>query len=154
MVWLKQFYLIAVVSLFVACTSGANPAEANKVKFESAKIKVGNVSLEVELAKSFEQQQHGLMYRTKLGDHEGMLFVFIDEDYRSFWMKNTYIDLSIGYFNKDRELKEIIDMKATTMMDTHHPTYPSRVKAQYALEVPKGWFQKNKVKVGDKFNWD
>ncbi|MFN8846154.1 MAG: DUF192 domain-containing protein, partial [Bdellovibrionales bacterium] len=75
-------------------------------------------------------------------------------DYRAFWMKNTWIDLSIGYFDKNRILKEVIDMKSTSELEVSPPTYPSQHKAQYALEMTKGWFEKNKIKIGDKFELD
>ena len=127
---------------------------AATVKFEKSTVTIGKTKLSVEVAKTVEQQQQGLMHRTKLGQNEGMIFVFDNEDYRSFWMKNTLIDLSIGYFNKNRELVEVIDMKATTMLDLNPPSYPTQKKAQFAIEVNEGWFTKNKIKLGDKFNWD
>jgi len=128
--------------------------ESTEVVFEKKKIRIGQLKIDVELAKTNEQQQRGLMYRKSLKDNDGMLFVFDREDYRTFWMKNTWIDLSIGYFDKNRILKEIIDMKATSSLEVAPPSYPNRFPAQYALEMNKGWFSKNKIKIGDKFNWD
>jgi len=128
--------------------------ESTEVVFEKKKIRIGQLKIDVELAKTNEQQQRGLMYRKSLKHNDGMLFVFDREDYRTFWMKNTWIDLSIGYFDKNRILKEIIDMKATSSLEVAPPSYPNRFPAQYALEMNKGWFSKNKIKIGDKFNWD
>ena len=66
-------------------------------------------------------------------------------------MKNTFVDLSIAYIGANKEILEIIDMKAMkSSLDVDVPSYPSSVKAQYALEVNQGWFKKNKIKVGDK----
>jgi uncharacterized membrane protein (UPF0127 family) len=31
--------------------------------------------------------------------------------------------------------------------------YPSTMPAKYALEVPLGWFKKNNIKVGDRFQF-
>ncbi len=141
MAWLISFLMIC---------SFASAA----VKFEKGFIKIGHKRLQVEIAKTFEQQQQGLMHRTKLGENEGMIFIFNEEDFRSFWMKNTLIDLSIGYFNKKNELVEVIDMKATSVLDINPPSYPTTKKAQYAVEVNKGWFSKNKIKLGSKWSWD
>lgn len=151
MVWLLSFFLI--FSAF-SDTDSAGSKEANKISFDKKYIKIGKKRLHVEIAKTFQQQQLGLMHRTRLGESEGMIFIFEDEDYRSFWMKNTRIDLSIGYFNKNFELVEIIDMKATSVMDISPPSYPTKKKAQYAVEVNKGWFTKNKIQIGDRLNWD
>ena len=148
--WHKVF-LLTITSLLVSCFG---KSEETGIKFEKAKLKISGKVISVELAKTPAQQQQGLMYRKSLPKDSGMLFIFSDEDYRSFWMKNTWIDLSIGYFDKNRVLKEIIDMKATTTLDINPPTYPSQHKSQYALEMTKGWFEKNKIKIGDKFEFD
>jgi uncharacterized membrane protein (UPF0127 family) len=93
------------------------------------------------------------MFRKSMPENDGMLFIFSQEDTRYFWMKNTYIDLSIGYFDKEKALIDIQEMKATSMMETRPPSYPSAKPAMYALEMNKGWFAKNKVKLGEKFQF-
>src|SRR3954470_19092734 len=39
----------------------------------------------VEVARTFEQQQKGLMFRTSMGPDEGMLFPSDTAEQRSFW---------------------------------------------------------------------
>ncbi len=155
MAWLIKCSALALISLLpIFISSTVHASEATEVVFEKKKITIGKIKIDVELAKTNEQQQRGLMYRKSLKENHGMLFIFDREDYRSFWMKNTWIDLSIGYFDKNRILKEVIDMKATSSLEVAPPSYPNRFPAQYALEMTKGWFSKNKIKIGDKFNWD
>ncbi len=149
MAWLMN-WLIASLLL----TSIYAQAKPSAVEFHKKKIKINNVVLTVEVAETPQQQERGLMFRESLAPNSGMLFIFPDEDYRSFWMKNTYIDLSIGYFDKNRKLLEVIDMKATSPMQVSYPNYPSRKPAKYALEVPKGWFKTHRIKTGDAFVWD
>ena len=155
MAWLTRCLALGLISLLLLqVPSRVHADETTEIVFEKKKIKIGKIKIDVEIAKTNEQQQRGLMYRKSLKENHGMLFVFDREDYRSFWMKNTWIDLSIGYFDKNRVLKEVIDMKATSSLEVAPPSYPSRFPAQYALEMTKGWFIKNKIKIGDKFNWD
>ena len=59
-------------------------------------------TINVELATTNETRNRGLMHRHSLGTDDGMLFVFPDNDYRSFWMENTYIPLSIAYLTEVR----------------------------------------------------
>lgn len=119
------------------------------VKFNQISIELGNKKLKVDLAKTPEQQQKGMMYREKLKENEGMLFVFNTEETLSFWMKNTLVNLSIAYIDKNLKIIDIQEMKATSPLSiTEPPTYPSKKPAMYALEMPKGWFKKNKIKVG------
>ena len=124
------------------------------VQFEKTKITLGHKTIPVELAKTPEQHERGLMYRNTLAKDEGMLFIFDEERTLSFWMKNTYIDLAIAYFNKDQKIVDIQEMKATNaLMLATPPSYPSTSPAQYALEMNAGWFKNNKIRKGDKFTF-
>ena len=113
-------------------------------------IKVGNKTLKVRLAITPMQQRRGLMNvqgmgPTKLPENEGMLFIYRREEILSFWMKNTTIPLSIAFIDKKGIITEIRDMKPLGM-DSVRSAKP----AQYALEVNRGWFTKNGIKVGSK----
>ena len=97
----------------------------------------------VEVAKTPEETSNGLMGRKHLGKDEGMLFIFEVEDYHGFWMKNTLIPLSIAFIDKDGRIVKITDMKPLSLQ-THAPPRP----VLYALEMNKGWFSTNGIKVG------
>jgi uncharacterized protein len=60
-----------------------------------------------EIADTPEKQSKGLMFRQKIKDDYGMLFIFAEEDIRSFWMKNTYITLDMIFLNGEQQ---IVDM--------------------------------------------
>ncbi len=107
--------------------------------------------LKVEVARSFSERSQGLMNRTKLAQDQGMLFIFDQPQKLSFWMKDTFIPLSIAYLDANKTVKEIHQMKAQKMMEKNQDLsgYPSQCLCQYALEVNQGWFKKNKIKVGD-----
>ncbi|MFN8790230.1 MAG: DUF192 domain-containing protein [Bdellovibrionales bacterium] len=139
---------------FLALSPLARANEAASVTFKKRKISLGSQKLTVEVAETPAQLERGLMFRESLAGGTGMLFIFPNEAYRSFWMKNTYVDLTIGYFDKHRRLFETLDMKASSAVQTQFPTYPSRKPAQYALEVPQGWFKTHSVKIGDSFKFD
>lgn len=147
MAWLWTFFLALEIAL-------ANPASLPDVSFEKATLKLGGKILKIEVAETDAQLERGLMFRKSLKDDEGMLFIFPRERTLAFWMKNTLIDLAIGYFDKDKRLVDIQEMKATTLMTVDHPSYPSKAPAMYALEVPKGWFTRHGVKIGAKFSLD
>lgn len=150
--------LFFVFTFFATVTSVARAQNnfsqhVSKISFATKKIKLGSQVIQVELAESPAQLERGLMYRTSLKNNQGMLFVFPTEQNLSFWMKNTFIDLSIGYFNKNKKLVDIQEMKATTELQTDIPNYPSREPAQFALEMNAGWFKKNNIKLGDSFKY-
>lgn len=134
----------------IVCSSFAL---AEDIHFAKEKIKLGGKTLTVEIAETPAQHEHGLMFRKSMPKDDGMLFIFSNEDIRYFWMKNTLIDLSIGYFDKSKTLIDIQEMRAPSAIDTRPPSYPSAKPAMYALEMNKGWFQKNKIKLGQKFEF-
>ena len=114
-------------------------------------ISAGNnraVPLQVEIADTYDSRQTGLMYRRELKENSGMLFVFENESRLNFWMKNTYIPLSIAYIDKTGIIKEIIYMKPLDIS----LTYPSSVPVMYAIEVNAGWFKKNNITAGCRIN--
>jgi len=102
------------------------------------------VPLRVELALDESERQRGLMYRKSLEKNTGMLFVFSREQYLNFWMKNTYVPLSIAYIDSGGTIGDIQDMAP---LDTS-VTYPSKSPARYALEVNRGWFAANGIAPG------
>ena len=122
-------------------------------EFKKEFIQLGQKKILVEIAETNQQLEYGLMHRTSLKEDQGMLFIFKDEQILSFWMKNTLIDLSIGYFSGKKVLNEVIEMKSTSFLETNFPSYPSQQPAMYALEMNKGWFNKNKIKTKAAFKF-
>ena len=91
-----------------------------------------------------DQYSIGLSGRYELGER-GMLFHWDDGTRRrSFWMKNTHIDLDIAFIGSDFVVQEIFGMEAESLdIRTPADIY------QYAVEAPSGWYAANGVQVGD-----
>ncbi|MEO0081678.1 MAG: DUF192 domain-containing protein [candidate division WOR-3 bacterium] len=99
----------------------------------------------VEVASSEEDRMTGLMFRRSLAPDSGMLFVFEDTAPRSFWMKNTWIPLSIAFIDENRIITDIMEM---TPEDTT-TRYASSRPVVWALEMNAGWFQSHGIRPGD-----
>lgn len=102
--------------------------------------------LDVEFAESEYETQTGLMYRNKMEDNQGMLFIFPDEKIHSFYMKNTEIPLDIIFVKSDLTIASFQE-NAQPMNETG---LSSQVPIQYVLEVNGGLAQKWLLEVGDK----
>ena len=85
------------------------------------------------------------MFRQELEENAGMLFVFDREDTHSFWMKNTYLPLSIAFIDEGGRILQIKKMKP--LDEKIH--YISKAPIRYALEVNQGWFEKYQINIGD-----
>ena len=87
------------------------------------------------------------MERKRIPDGTGMIFVFEQDQFLSFWMKNTPHPLSIAYIDSTGKIRDIFDMKPFSLA-----SIISTSSVRYALEVPQGWFDKNGIKKGDYVN--
>ena len=103
--------------------------------------------LPVEIAKTPKARAQGLMGRERLGANAGMLFVYQGDARRFFWMKNTRIPLSLAFIDKSGEVLEIIHLQPHRP-GTRIPSYRSRNKVRWVLEVNQGWFLRNGFGLG------
>ena len=118
--------------------------------FSNEKIEVSiynkNITFNVEVAKTIEERRTGLMYKKKLLNNEGMLFIFPREKIIQLWMKNTYIPLDVIFISEN---KVIVDIKKN-MEKLSKTIVKSKVKSRYALEFNAGLINKLDIKIGDK----
>jgi len=107
----------------------------------------GTDTVVAEVAATADERAEGLMYRDEVADGTGMLFVFQDNQPRSFWMANTYVPLDIAYMNPSYRIVDIIAMEPLVT-----DSYPSRAPSMFALEVRQGWFAEESIAVGAQAN--
>jgi uncharacterized membrane protein (UPF0127 family) len=89
------------------------------------------------LADTAEQRSRGLMRRTDLAGHDGMIFRFPADTTGSFWMKDTPLPLSIAWFDSAGAFVSAADMEPCLDRPSC-PTYSAAGPYRFALEVPKG----------------
>jgi uncharacterized protein len=99
--------------------------------------------LTAEIASTNQTRMTGLMHRFSLRPDHGMLFVFREPQPQAFWMKNTYVALSIAYIDRRGRIVNIEDMAPQT-----ENTHPSNGPVLYALEMKKGWFKERGIDSG------
>ena len=113
-------------------------------KLPTLKMFVGTVELQVEQALTERQIQTGMMFRKKMTDKEGMLFVHKTVKGRGYWMNNVTVPLSIAYLDPSGRIVEIHDMQPFNT----NSVFSISQNIQYALEVPQGWFRRKGVVSG------
>jgi len=106
-------------------------------------LKIGKNLIKAEVASTPSSQQLGLMYRKTMPDENGMLFIFDQKAGHCFWMKNTFLPLSIAFIDDDGKIVNIENMKPQSE-ESHCPLKPIR----YALEMNIRWFEKRQINPG------
>lgn len=105
--------------------------------------------IDVEIAEDDNSRRDGLMYRDKMGEDQGMFFVFPLESIQSFWMRYTLISLDLIFVNSKSEIVTI--HKDAIPFDESH--YRSTKPAQFVVEVNAGYTDSLGISVGDKIVW-
>jgi len=108
-------------------------------------LTIGKARLKAEVAADNNSRTVGLMNRFSLQPDHGMLFVFAQSQPLGFWMKNTYVPLSIAYIDSKGVILNILDMKPHD-----ESTHPSAGLALFALEMKQGWFKERGIGAGDR----
>ena len=137
--------LIFVLAMFLLSASSCASKKMAETTLVIKKTDESTVSVKVEIAKTESERAYGFMNRKKIPDGTGMIFIFEYDMILTFWMKNTPTALSIAYIDKNGIIRDIFDMTPFSLAGVQ-----STSSVRYALEVPKGWFQKNGIKPGDK----
>ncbi len=134
---------VLLVLLLAIASTGAAPAQG--AELPAIALSINGQKITAEVAATAEHRATGLMNRFSLRADHGMLFVFDRPEPQAFWMKNTYIPLSIAFIGADGRILNIDDMAPQT--ETSHW---SKGPAMFALEMRRGWFADRGIKDGDR----
>ena len=137
---------LILVALCQFCASWSAARTPPQEILPTITLRIGTVAIEAEVADEIDERTIGLMGREELADGKAMLFVFRDPQAMNFWMRDTLVPLSIAYINAAGVIREIHELKP---LDETAAQSAFR-DLVYALEVPQGWFQRNKILPGDR----
>lgn len=104
---------------------------------------------QVEVARSFAEQEQGLMFRTAMGADEGMVFIRNPPDRAQFWMRNTVIPLDIIFVGPDHR---ILNIAANAVPYDERPL-PAAGVAAAVLELNGGRAAELGIAPGDLVRW-
>ncbi|MFM7378340.1 MAG: DUF192 domain-containing protein [Erythrobacter sp.] len=155
----------ALALALAACSpgTGANasaqaPAAAEAARHPVSGLKVIDLVVDrggkplkfkVELADTPEAQAKGLMFRTELGDFEGMIFPSEVPEARAFWMKNTPLSLDIIFIGMDGRVQNIAANTTPYSLDS----VKSDGVASAVLELRAGRAKALGIVPGDKVSY-
>lgn len=157
-----SFFLLAILAIWhllpdnksFKSVTGVIKTKAEPQFFDEGNLYFLNHSdtlseIDIEIADEYEEIAKGLMYRSRLLENQGMLFIFNHESEQSFWMKNTKIPLDILYVNKDFQ---IVRIAKHTVPYSKEPI-PSIEPAIYVIEVNAGYCDLNDITLGNKISY-
>jgi uncharacterized membrane protein (UPF0127 family) len=121
----------------------AGSVNAQQAQFTTTQLSAGMHLIKAEVAANNPERQQGLMFREKMANNAGMVFVFDNATTQCMWMKNTLLPLSVAFLDAEGKIINIEDM-APHSLESHCSKKP----AKYALEMNLGWFKQKNIKPG------
>lgn len=106
----------------------------------------GERKIDIEVARTLDEQAKGLMFRTTLADTAGMLFPYSPARELTMWMKNTYIPLDMVFIRSDGIVHRI-EVRTEPLSET---VISSGGNVAAVLELAGGAAERLGVKAGDK----
>ena len=142
---LARFLNLAARTALTVLTIGmaTGTAAQQPQKFSTVSLTAGINLIKAEVAAAPAEREQGLMFREKMPQNEGMVFVFEGPAEVCMWMKNTLLPLSVAFIDGNGKIVNIEEMKAQTL-DSHC----AKSLVRYALEMNAGWFKQKNIKPG------
>ncbi|HLD96902.1 MAG TPA: DUF192 domain-containing protein [Candidatus Nanoarchaeia archaeon] len=112
---------------------GNEPGESQGVSRAIVTFFPESLIITAEVADTETKRQTGLMFRERMDENDGMLFIFPEPTVQSFWMKNTLIPLDIIFISDELAVVKI--QHALPCANDPCPLYGSEKPVKYVLEV-------------------
>lgn len=138
----KKFFTIVFVFIVVLLLSGCSQEESGLVN-----VQVGSAAFQVEIAKTPKEQAKGLSGRKSLKEDRGMLFVYEEPKFASFWMKDMLIPLDFIWIREG----EVVRIDQNIAPEDYQPpeTITPKQKIDKVLEVNAGAIERYGIEIGD-----
>ncbi len=95
--------------------------------------------LTLEVARTEAQREDGLMYRTAIVSHTGMIFIFERDALVEFWMKNTLVPLDMIFVGADGTVRQIFSNVPVVDRTLPNDEIPREgAVAKYVIELRAG----------------
>jgi uncharacterized membrane protein (UPF0127 family) len=150
---------LSLAMLFLAaCTQRSTPPPpptqtAVQTQTSPRVIFPDGFAVQVEVAADDPTREQGLMFRDRMAEDRGMIFLFPASGVYPFWMKNTIIALDMIWIDDARRVVSVAHDVPPCKADPC-PSYPPAGAARYVLETAAGVAKKHRVETGSALKFE
>lgn len=151
---MKKFLTLLLLLTTFACQTEPR----GKGEFQGLKLvtPLGD-EIETRLVYTAEDQTQGLsgVKPEDFSDRQGMLFFYLADDEKHFWMPDTYFNLDLIYMDKDLRVLDIIRKLPHHIGRMNEDLIPRArgVWSRHTLEMKSGSKISESIKIGDQLTW-
>ena len=129
-----------LILLLATCCTSKDSGSSLPVE----QITIGGQTFNIEIAKSYHDQEVGLMHRDHLDSDHGMIFINDEPKVQTFWNQDVHFALDNIFLGPDGTVVSIKHMDAWS-----EKNISSEVPAQYVIELNAGTAARLNLHVGD-----
>lgn len=134
--------LLVMLAFAMPLLAGAIPEDEREV-FSLVPLQIGDQLIQVHLADTPQKRAQGLMFQQSA--EPGMFLLYSEPREIALWMLNTPMPLDVAYIAANWRIAELIELEPFD-----ETPVPAKQPVIAALEMPRGWFAKHGVMVGQK----
>ncbi|MFT4607631.1 MAG: uncharacterized membrane protein (UPF0127 family) [Urechidicola sp.] len=136
-----------IYSILAILFSSFQSLWATEITFNTTMLAINKEVYSIEIAKTQDQRQQGLMFRDKLGSKNGMVFIYPNSARHRIWMKNTIIKLTVLWIDKGGQVLGI--QRLEPCQRDPCKSYGLNQPSKYIIELNH---QAHNIKIGDEIS--
>ncbi|MFL5785690.1 MAG: DUF192 domain-containing protein [Bacteriovoracaceae bacterium] len=149
---MTKFLTLCLLFILFSCQS-----ESRKNSKEVDLITPKGKAVRTRLSVTMKEQEQGLsgIQAGDFDDDQGMLFYYLEDGDKYFWMPDTYFDLDLFYLDKDLRVKDIV-RKLPHHIGRHNEDLIPRARGvwcRHVLEMKTSSPIAAEIQIGDQLTW-
>lgn len=152
---MRKLLPLLILLVLWSCQSESRNAR-NPLKYVELTTPTGE-NIQTELVYSMDEQERGLSgtQANDFADDQGMLFFYLEDGDRSFWMPDTYFDLDLFFLDGELKVTDVIRKLPHYIGRANPERIPKArsVWSRHVLEMKASSELAQKLKVGDRLQW-
>ena len=139
-------FLVSLIYVELPFTSFEEKIDEQAERTALPVVQVKDALVSVEIVDTSAERERGLSGREGLAPDSGMLFIFEEDGYPAFWMKDMRFAIDILWVASDGA---IVHIEESVAPETYPTAFAPRRKARYVVELPDGYAKAHEIHIGD-----
>ena len=155
---MRKLLTLSLLFVLFACQSESRNSSDHQRPIKSVELVTpAGDTIQTTLAIDPKTQEQGLsgVKPEDFNDHQGMLFFYLGDEERHFWMPDTYFDLDLFYLDKDLKVIDVIRKLPFYVGRANLDLVPRArgVWCRHTLEMKAASTIAQRLKLGDRLKW-